>query len=47
MDIKNYNELLNNIEQVLNNYDLDEFSAHFDSEEDFDWLVKHLVDCFE
>jgi len=47
MDIKNYNELLNNIEQVLNNYDLDEFSAHFDSEDDFVNLVNHLAGCFE
>ena len=39
--------LRSNIEQVLNNFDLDQFSAHFDSEEDFDWLIKHLVDCFE
>jgi len=39
--------LKQNIEQVLNNFDLDQFSKHFDSEEDFDWLVKHLVDCFE
>jgi len=39
--------LKQNIKQVLNNFDLDEFSAHFESEEDFKWLVKHLVDCFE
>jgi hypothetical protein len=39
--------LKQNIEQVLNNFDLDQFSAHFDSEEDFDWLIKGLVDCFE
>ena len=39
--------LRSNIKQVLNNFDLDQFSEHFDSEEDFKWLIKHLVDCFE
>ena len=39
--------LKQNIEQVLDNFDLDQFSSHFDSEEDFDWLVEGLVDCFE
>jgi len=39
--------LKENIELVLNNFDLDQFSEHFDSEEDFKWLIKHLSDCFE
>ena len=39
--------LKENIELVLNNFDLDQFSSHFDSEEDFDYLVKYLVECFK
>ena len=34
-----------NIEQVLNNFDIDKFSKL--STRDFKWLVKHLSDCFE
>ena len=47
MDIKNYNELLNNIELVLNNFDIDEFSNQFEHEDDFVNLVNHLAGCFE
>ena len=39
--------LKENIELVLNNFDLDQFSSHFEHEEDFDYLLNHLVDCFE
>tara|TARA_B110000858_G_scaffold8831_1_gene9393 strand:+ start:54 stop:197 length:144 start_codon:yes stop_codon:yes gene_type:complete len=39
--------LKENIELVLNNFDLDQFSSHFEHEEDFKWLIKHLSDCFE
>ena len=39
--------LKENIELVLNNFDLDQFSSHFEHEEDFDYLVKYLAECFK
>jgi hypothetical protein len=39
--------LKSNIKQILNNFDLDQFSAHFDSEDDFKWLIKGLINATE
>jgi|TARA_R110000796_G_scaffold232311_1_gene350502 hypothetical protein len=43
MTIKEYHSLLEDIELVLNNYDLDEFSSQFEHEDDFVNLVNHLA----
>ncbi len=40
---KNMNEIKKDIESLLDDFNLDEFSSHFSNEDDFKYLVKNLT----
>ena len=40
---KNMNEIKKDIESLLDDFNLDEFSSHFSNEDDFKYLVRNLT----